>query len=61
MSTPPYQDNSYSAGIIMFMAEFGLICWIKFWTASQAAAWVATAILIPVAFIFLGFALHFHR
>jgi len=48
-------------GIIMFMAEFGLICWIKFWTASQAAAWVATAILIPVAFIFLGFALHFHR
>jgi len=48
-------------GIILFMAEFALICWIKFWTVSPAAAWVATAILVPVAFIFLGFAMHFHR
>eukprot|EP00116_Pleurobrachia_bachei_P010376 sb/3470638/ len=48
-------------GIILFMAEFLLICWIKFWNTTQGAAWLATSIIIPVAFIFMGFALHFHR
>ncbi|GJQ68907.1 hypothetical protein Trydic_g6097 [Trypoxylus dichotomus] len=44
-------------GLLLFLIEIGILCWMKF---HGVAAWSATIILIPVLFIFLGFAAHFY-
>ncbi|KAI4457768.1 calcium release-activated calcium channel protein 1 [Holotrichia oblita] len=44
-------------GLLLFLIEIGILCWMKF---SGVAAWSATIILIPVLFLFLGFAAHFY-
>uniref|UniRef100_A0A8D9EGA1 Calcium release-activated calcium channel protein 1 n=1 Tax=Cacopsylla melanoneura TaxID=428564 RepID=A0A8D9EGA1_9HEMI len=48
-------------GLVLFLLEIALLCWVKFWNISQAAAWSACIILIPVLVIFLAFAVHFYR
>ena len=40
--------------------EIAILCWVKFYTLSQTAAWVATGLLIPIMFIFVLFAGHFY-
>jgi len=47
-------------GILMFLVEIAILCWVKFYTVSQAVAWVATGLLIPIMFIFIAFAAHFY-
>lgn len=47
-------------GILMFLVEIAILCWVKFYTVSQAVAWVATGLLIPIMLIFIAFAAHFY-
>lgn len=48
-------------GILLFLVEIAILCWVKFYTfESHAAAWVATALLIPIIGIFIAFAAHFY-
>lgn len=50
-------------GILLFMIEIAILCWVKFWDIKdgKAAAEVATILLIPIVAVFIGFALHFYR
>ncbi|GAB0097002.1 Calcium release-activated calcium channel protein 1 [Sergentomyia squamirostris] len=48
-------------GLILFLLEIAILCWVKFYDLSQAAAWSACIVLIPVLVIFLAFAIHFYR
>lgn len=48
-------------GLILFLAEIAILCWVKFWEINQIAAWSGCAILLPILFVFLAFAIHFYR
>ncbi|XP_023024707.1 calcium release-activated calcium channel protein 1 [Leptinotarsa decemlineata] len=48
-------------GLLLFLAEIAILCWIKFTGTNKSAAWSATVILVPVLFVFLAFAVHFYR
>lgn len=56
-------------GILLFMIEIAILCWVKFWdikssdgsNGGQAAAKVATVLLVPIVGIFICFAVHFYR
>lgn len=48
-------------GLLLFLAEIAVLCWVKFYDIDKTAAWSACVILIPVLFIFLAFAVHFYR
>lgn len=48
-------------GLILFLLEIAILCWVKFYDTSQVAAWSACIVLIPVLIIFLAFAIHFYR
>ncbi|XP_067630546.1 calcium release-activated calcium channel protein 1 isoform X1 [Eurosta solidaginis] len=48
-------------GLILFLLEIAILCWVKFYDLSQPAAWSACIVLIPVMIIFLAFAIHFYR
>jgi len=48
-------------GILLFLVEICILCWVKFYQfESHLAAWVATALLIPIFFVFIAFAAHFY-
>jgi len=48
-------------GILLFLIEIMILCWVKFYVfESHTVAWVATALLIPIICIFLAFAAHFY-
>jgi len=48
-------------GILLFLVEIMILCWVKFSIFNhQAVAWVATGLLIPIICIFLAFAAHFY-
>ncbi len=47
-------------GILMFLVEIAILCWVKFYTVNHSAAWVATGLLIPIMLIFIAFAAHFY-
>uniref|UniRef100_A0A1B0FJ17 Calcium release-activated calcium channel protein 1 n=1 Tax=Glossina morsitans morsitans TaxID=37546 RepID=A0A1B0FJ17_GLOMM len=48
-------------GLILFLLEIAILCWVKFYDLSQPAAWSACIVLIPVLIVFLAFAIHFYR
>ncbi|XP_075220515.1 calcium release-activated calcium channel protein orai isoform X1 [Lycorma delicatula] len=48
-------------GLLLFLLEIAILCWVKFYDFSQYAAWSACILLIPVLIIFLAFAVHFYR
>ncbi|KAH8041658.1 hypothetical protein HPB51_017460 [Rhipicephalus microplus] len=48
-------------GILLFMAEIAILSWVVFHDYSRQAALAATIILIPVAIVFVIFAVHFYR
>ena len=47
-------------GILLFLFEIGVLCWMKFYTISPTAAWVSTALLVPIWIIFIAFAALFY-
>ncbi|GFU39252.1 calcium release-activated calcium channel protein 1 [Trichonephila clavipes] len=48
-------------GILLFLLEIALLCWVKFYEYSFTAAWCTTIVLIPVVVLLLAFAIHFYR
>ncbi|XP_065333646.1 calcium release-activated calcium channel protein 1 isoform X1 [Cloeon dipterum] len=48
-------------GLLLFLIEIAILCWVKFYDYSEMAAWSACIVLIPVVFLFMIFALHFYR
>ncbi|KAF2880309.1 hypothetical protein ILUMI_25867 [Ignelater luminosus] len=48
-------------GLLLFLAEIAVLCWVKFYDIDKTAAWSASVVLIPVLFVFLAFAVHFYR
>ncbi|XP_043283417.1 calcium release-activated calcium channel protein 1-like isoform X2 [Venturia canescens] len=48
-------------GLLLFLLEIAILCWVKFYDFSKVAAWSACIVLIPVLIIFLAFAIHFYR
>ncbi|XP_050092869.1 calcium release-activated calcium channel protein 1 isoform X2 [Anopheles aquasalis] len=48
-------------GLILFLLEIAILCWVKFYDLNTTAAWSACIVLIPVLVIFVAFALHFYR
>lgn len=47
-------------GILLFLAEIAILCWVKFYNFSHSAAWTATGLLIPIMVVFIAFAAHFY-
>lgn len=47
-------------GLILFLVEIAILCWVKFYDLSATAAWSACVVLIPVMIVFLAFAIHFY-
>ncbi len=48
-------------GILLFMVEVAILCWIQFYSVLKEAAYVATAILVPFVILFIWFAIIFYR
>jgi len=48
-------------GILLFMIEVAVLCWIQFYNVLKPAAYVATAILVPFVAVFIMFAFIFYR
>ncbi|KAG8189423.1 hypothetical protein JTE90_020237 [Oedothorax gibbosus] len=48
-------------GILLFLLEIAILCWVKFYEFSFAAAWCTTVVLVPVVVLLLVFAVHFYR
>ncbi|XP_058058635.1 calcium release-activated calcium channel protein 1 [Anopheles bellator] len=48
-------------GLILFLLEIAILCWVKFYDLNTTAAWSACIVLIPVLVIFVAFAFHFYR
>lgn len=48
-------------GLVLFLIEIAILCWVKFYDFSKVAAWSGCVVLIPVLIIFLVFAIHFYR
>lgn len=52
---------STGLGIILFLVEIGILCWVKFFERSQNAAIASTVIVIPAGVLFVIFSLVFYR
>lgn len=48
-------------GILLFMIEVAIVCWIQFWNVLQAAAFVASAVVFVFLCIFAWFAWMIYR
>uniref|UniRef100_A0A0A9YS41 Calcium release-activated calcium channel protein 1 n=2 Tax=Lygus hesperus TaxID=30085 RepID=A0A0A9YS41_LYGHE len=48
-------------GLLLFLCEIAILCYVKFYDFSSYAAWSACIIVIPVFIIFVAFAVHFYR
>ena len=52
---------STGLGILLFLVEIALLCWVKFYGRSHSAAIASTIIVIPTAVLFIFFSLAFYR
>ncbi|XP_070573146.1 calcium release-activated calcium channel protein 1-like [Ptychodera flava] len=52
---------STAIGIMLFIFEIAVICWVKFYGHSTNAAIAATAVVAPCFIIFCIFAFHFYQ
>ena len=52
---------STGLGIILFLAEITIICWLQFVNLDRNAAIASTAIVVPVLVIFIFFAAFFYK
>ena len=52
---------STGLGILLFMVEIAILCWMKFYSRSKNAAIASTSIVIPAAILFIIFSLLFYR
>lgn len=48
-------------GLILFLFEIAILCWVKFYGISELAAWSACVVLVPVLIVFIAFAVHFYQ
>lgn len=48
-------------GLLLFLLEIAILCWVKFYEFSTVASWAGCIVLIPVLIVFLAFAIHFYR
>ncbi|ESO95378.1 hypothetical protein LOTGIDRAFT_215032 [Lottia gigantea] len=53
--------SSTGIGIILFLAQLGLLVWVKFYCLSINTAIASTCIVIPGAIMFVAFALLFYK
>ncbi|KAK0068948.1 protein orai-2-like [Biomphalaria glabrata] len=52
---------STGLGILLFLLEIALLCWVKFFTISQNTAIASTVIVIPAGILFIAFSLMFYK
>ncbi len=52
---------STGLGILLFLAEIAILCWVKFLSFSKNAAIASTAIVIPAGILFIAFSLVFYN
>lgn len=52
---------STGLGIILFMVEIALLCWVKFHRISRSTAIASTVIVIPSAVLFIIFSFTFYH
>lgn len=48
-------------GILLFMIEIIVLCWLQFYNVCRPAAYVATCVLVPFIILFIMFAFTFYR
>ncbi|XP_005090384.1 protein orai-2 [Aplysia californica] len=52
---------STGLGILLFLAEIAILCWVKFYRLSTNAAIASTVIVIPAGILFIVFSLMFYK
>lgn len=52
---------STGLGIILFLSEIAILCWVKFHGISNASAIAATVIVVPSGILFIAFSLVFYK
>ncbi|CAL1543943.1 unnamed protein product [Lymnaea stagnalis] len=52
---------STGLGILLFLAEIAILCWVKFYTLSQNTAIASTVIVMPAGILFIAFSLMFYK
>ncbi|KAK3788538.1 hypothetical protein RRG08_030239 [Elysia crispata] len=52
---------STGLGIILFLSEIAILCWVKFFIVSKPAAIAATVIVVPAGILFIAFSLIFYQ
>ncbi|GFO37759.1 calcium release-activated calcium channel protein 1 [Plakobranchus ocellatus] len=52
---------STGLGIILFLSEIAILCWVKFYKMSKPSAIAATAVVVPAGILFIAFSLIFYQ
>ena len=52
---------STGLGIILFLSEIAILCWVKFYKVSKNSAIAATVIVVPSGILFIAFSLIFYQ
>ncbi len=52
---------STGLGILLFLCEIAILCWVKFYKISKPTAIASTIIVIPAGIVFVVFSLMFYQ